>query len=129
MKPFIDFKKLVITVYGIYLFHRRKDIVEILFAPCTSEDYAIYLATLINYHHRDSNSLEYRQTRLTRLGKLSRYKSNFYFSKISCMHAIIYSYTVMSLMPDLLEFSVSSVFRYCKFNSVKLYVYLYFLKL
>ena len=29
------------------------DIVYILFSPTTSEDYAIYLSTLINDHHQD----------------------------------------------------------------------------
>jgi len=32
-------------------------LMDILFAPCTSEDYAIYLATLINYHHHEFTRL------------------------------------------------------------------------
>jgi len=35
------------------LYLQMMDIVDILFSPTTSEDYAIYLSTLIQNHHQD----------------------------------------------------------------------------
>ena len=35
------------------LFLKMMDIVDLLFAPSTSEDHAAYLAVLINDHHQD----------------------------------------------------------------------------
>lgn len=39
------------------LFLQLMDIVDILFAPSTSEDYAVYLATLIEDHHHEFRRL------------------------------------------------------------------------
>ena len=39
------------------LYLQLMDIVDILFAPSTSEDYAIYLSTLISDHHQDFSRL------------------------------------------------------------------------
>ena len=39
------------------LFLKLMDIVDILFAPSTSEDYAVYVDTLINDHHNEFSKL------------------------------------------------------------------------
>jgi len=39
------------------LFLKLMDIVDILFAPSTSEDYAVYVDTLISDHHHEFSKL------------------------------------------------------------------------
>ena len=39
------------------LYLQLMDIIDILFAPTTSEDYVIYLSTLISDHHQDFRRL------------------------------------------------------------------------
>lgn len=46
------------------LFLRLMEIVDILFAPSTSEDYAVYVDTLIHDHHQEFRKL-YRDASIT----------------------------------------------------------------